>query len=260
MIDIGLNLASPRLYPRAEALLERAWQAGLSAVIVTGSDEDSNREAAALCQRLGKHFSLYFTAGHHPHHADHWRPAAREQIERLATDPHCVAVGEMGLDYFRNCSSPANQRRCFEQQLRTAVDLQKPVFLHEREGYGDFRAMLLEALPALSGAVWHCFTGSREQMEEMANHGLYFGITGWICDPQRGQQLREVAPHIPADRLMIETDAPYLTPKTLKPTPHCNEPAFLPEVLRVLAQCRNEDYGQLAAQTRANTERFFNLT
>ncbi len=256
MIDIGLNLASPRLYPRAEALLERAWQAGLSAVIVTGSDEDSNRKGAQLARQFPH---LYFTVGHHPHHGDSWNEASAELQRTLAVDERCVAIGEMGLDYFRNCSSPANQRRCFEQQLQAAVDLQKPVFLHEREGYGDFRAMLLEALPALSGAVWHCFTGSREQMEEMADHGLYFGITGWICDQQRGQQLREVAPHIPADRLMIETDAPYLTPKTLKPTPHCNEPAFLPEVLRVLAQCRNEDYGQLAAQTRANTERFFNL-
>ena len=259
MWDIGVNLASGRLLPRAEALLHRAEAAGVSGVIITGSDEDSNREAAALCQRLGKHFSLYFTAGHHPHHADHWRPAAREQIERLATNPHCVAVGEMGLDYFRNCSTPAHQRQCFADQLAIARRLGKPVFLHEREAYADFRAQLCEALPDLAGAVWHCFTGSRAQMEELAAEGVYFGITGWLCDPRRGAALREVVAHIPADRLMIETDAPYLTPKTLQPTPHCNEPAYLAEVLRVLAQCRNEEPAALAAQTTANTKRFFGL-
>lgn len=257
LIDIGLNLASPRLLPRAEALLQTAAQAGVKQVIVTGSDPESNQEALVLAQQFPK--TVFFTAGHHPHHANDWKASHRLLIQYLARESACVALGEMGLDYFRNLALPERQRHCFYEQLQLAVDAQKTVFLHEREAYADFKTMLLEALPDLKAAVWHCFTGTRAQMEEMAAAGLYFGITGWLCDPERGQDLRETVRHIPAERLLIETDAPYLTPKTLQPRPYCNEPRFLPEVLRVLALCREEDEEVLAAQIYANTLRCFAL-
>ncbi|MDO4643623.1 MAG: TatD family hydrolase [Cardiobacteriaceae bacterium] len=257
IIDIGCNLASPRLLPHLIRILDDAQHAGVIAQIITGSDAASNETALELAERYPE---LYATAGFHPHHANDWKPHSHPlQLQTLAQSPRCVAIGEMGLDYFRNLADPRNQRRCFIDQLTIAKTTQKPVFLHERNAYQDFSAILTEALPELTGAVWHCFTGNRAQMEAMADSGLYFGITGWICDPERGVALREVVRHIPADRLMIESDAPYLTPKTLNPVPRCNEPQYLLEVLRMVAQCRNEAPEETARQTRINSQRFFNL-
>ncbi|EHM54139.1 hydrolase, TatD family [Cardiobacterium valvarum F0432] len=166
----------------------------------------------------------------------------------------------MGLDYHRNLARRDNQRRCFTDQLAIAKTVQKPVFLHERAAYADFAAILGDALPELAGAVWHCFTGTRAQMEAMTERGLYIGITGWICDPERGAELRDTVRHIPADRLMLETDAPYLTPKTLTPLPRFNEPRYLPAVLHEVARCRDEGPAALAAQILANTRRFFGVS
>ena len=258
LIDIGCNLASSRLLPHVKRILAEAQEAGVIAQIITGSDAASNQTALELANR---HSELYATAGYHPHHADDWHaPAHRLLLQTLAREPRCVAVGEMGLDYHRNLARRDNQRRCFADQLAIAKTVQKPVFLHEREAFADFSAILGEALPELAGAVWHCFTGTRAQMETLAERGVYFGITGWICDPVRGAELRDTVRHIPADRLMLETDAPYLTPKTLNPLPRVNEPRYLPAVLHEVARCRDEDPAALAAQTLANTRRFFGVS
>lgn len=256
MIDIGVNLASKRLIKNVPQIIQRGKEKGVQTLIITGSDPESNQKALELCHIFP---DLYFTAGHHPHHANEWQPKNRLLIQSLAREKQCVAVGEMGLDYFRNLSTPTQQRQCFYDQLLLAKDAQKPVFLHERNAFTDFSALLKEALPELSGAIWHCFTGTRAQMEEMADLGVYFGITGWICDPVRGVELREVVRHIPQNRLMIETDAPYLTPKTLKPTPEINEPQYLIEVLKMVAQCRNENPEELKLIIRENTKSVFNL-
>lgn len=256
MIDIGVNLASKRLLSRVAELVASAEQVGVVAQIITGSDEASNQSALALAHQYPQ---LYATAGFHPHHANEFQPKHRLLIQTLARDERCVAVGEMGLDYVRNYATRANQIRCFEAQLHIAKDVQKPVFLHERGAYDDFAPLLKSALPELSGAVWHCFTGTRAQMEELADLGVYFGITGWLCDPVRGQDLRETVRHIPRDKLMIETDAPYLSPKTLTPVPSVNEPKYLPEVLRVLSECLNCDPQALESQLDHNTRAFFKL-
>ena len=258
LIDIGCNLASKRLLPHLDRILAEAQEAGVIAQIITGSDAASNQTALELANRYSE---LYATAGYHPHHADDWHaPAHRLLLQTLARETRCVAVGEMGLDYHRNLARRDNQRRCFTDQLAIAKTVQKPVFLHERAAYADFAAILGDALPELAGAVWHCFTGTRAQMEAMTERGLYIGITGWICDPERGAELRDTVRHIPADRLMLETDAPYLTPKTLNPLPRVNEPRYLPAVLHEVARCRDEDPAALAAQTLANTRRFFGVS
>ena len=255
LIDIGCNLASSRLLPHVKRILADARRAGVVQQIITGSDAASNETALALANT---HAELYATAGFHPHHANDWQaPSHRLLLQTLAREPRCVAVGEMGLDYFRNLALPANQRRCFADQLAVAKTVQKPVFLHEREAFADFSAILGEALPELAGAVWHCFTGTRAQMETLAEHGVYFGITGWICDPVRGAELRNTVRHIPDERLMLESDAPYLTPKTLNPLPRVNEPQYLPEVLRVVAECRDQSEADVARLTTENARRFF---
>lgn len=257
IIDIGCNLTSSRFSGQLERIIRDARSAGVIAQILTGTSIQSNEQALALANTYP---DLYATAGFHPHHANDWYPHShRLMLQSLGRETRCVAVGETGLDYFRNLALPANQRKCFADQLDIAKTLQKPVFLHERHAYSDFAAMLTEALPELSAAVWHCFTGTRAQMEEMADCDLYFGITGWICDPKRGATLRETVRYIPDERLMLETDAPYLTPKTLNPVPTVNEPQYLPEVLRVVAQSRQQSQAEIARITTDNAVRFFNL-
>lgn len=257
LIDIGCNLTSPRLISHLDRILKDADVAGVTTQILTGTDTQSNEASLNLaCQ----YPNLYATVGFHPHHANDWNPHTHPTAH-LASAKHkrIVAIGEMGLDYFRNLAKPANQQKCFADQLDIAIQAQKPVFLHERNAFNDFKAILTPRLAYLEGAVWHCFTGNQAQLEWAIENGLYIGITGWIADPERGKTLREIVRHIPNDRIMIETDAPYLTPKTLTPTPRTNEPQYLPEVLRILAEAREQNIDELAKLTTQNAKQFFHL-
>jgi TatD DNase family protein len=259
LIDIGANLAHDSFDDDREAVLERAAEAGVTRMIVTGSSDESNRRAAELVSdRPG---TLFSTAGVHPHHAADYTDASDALIRELVGRENVVAVGECGLDYFRNFSPREDQLRAFRAQLDIAIDTGMPVFLHQRDAHDDFVEVLEDALPRLSRAVAHCFTGEHESLREYLAMGLYIGITGWICDERRGRHLYEIAGVIPDDRLMIETDAPYLLPRTLRPKPKTrrNEPAWLPEVLRVVAEARGQSVEHVARITTENAERFFGL-
>lgn len=170
-----------------------------------------------------------------------------------------AAVGECGLDYFRNFSPRASQIAAFRAQLELAAQVGKPVFLHERDAHEDFLSILREYRPRLVGAVAHCFTGDLPQARAYQDLGLHIGITGWICDERRGLHLRDVVRAIPADRLLIETDAPYLLPRDLSPKPRSrrNEPMYLPQVLRAVAAARGESPQELASQTTRNALALF---
>ena len=260
LIDIGANLAHDSFDRDREAVIERARSAGIAAMIVTGSSLDDSESALSLARRWPRH--LRATAGVHPHQASGFQAADRPRLAALLADPLVVAAGETGLDYYRNFSPPAEQRRAFALQLELAAGHGKPLFLHQRDAHADFLAMLREH-PALGArAVIHCFTGGTAELEDCLAAGLSIGVTGWICDERRGAALRTAAPGIPADRLMIETDAPYLLPRTLEPKPRDrrNEPMHLPAVLAALAACRDESVETLARHTRQNAERFFGLT
>ena len=257
LIDIGCNLASDRLYHQRERLLAEAQHAGVIAQVITGSSLSSSEKSLHLAHQ---HDELFATAGSHPHHADDWHPGNhRVAFLALAREARTVAVGETGLDYWRGFAKASNQCKSFNDQLAIAKIVQKPLFLHERDAFADFKSILEDALPELAGGVWHCFTADGNALDWALAAGLHIGITGWICDPERGQRLRDLVRHIPADRLLLETDAPYLTPKTLHPTPRCNEPKYLPEVLRIVAQCRGEEESTLAHITSANAIRLFSL-
>ena len=260
LVDIGANLAHDSFDPDRAAVLERAHAAGVAAMIVTGSSLDDTEKAIALALRHPQ--VLRATAGVHPHHAAGLRDDDSGRLAALLADPMVVAAGECGLDYFRNFSPPAEQRRAFELQLRLADAAGKPLFLHQRDAHADFIAMLREHPLVAARGVLHCFTGGAAELEDCLALGLSVGITGWICDERRGQALREAAPRVPLERLMIETDAPYLLPRTLRPKPahRRNEPAFLTEVLIEASRCRGETPEALAAATSANACRFFGLT
>jgi TatD DNase family protein len=258
LVDIGANLAHDSFEADRDAVLERARGAGVVAMIVTGATLADSEKAIALCRRHPD--LLRATAGVHPHHAAGFADAA--QLAELVADPLVVAAGECGLDYYRNFSPPVEQRRAFELQLGLAERQDKPAFLHQREARADFLAMLRAHPRIAARAVLHCFTEGPDMLDECLALGLSVGVTGWICDERRGHALRAAAPRIPDDRLMLETDAPYLLPRTLtpKPTHRRNEPAFLPAVLEETARCRDEAPADLARIATANACRFFGLT
>ena len=168
-------------------------------------------------------------------------------------------MGECGLDYFRDLSPRHLQRRAFERQLQIGVDSRKPLFLHQRDAHTDFMAVMGNFAGRLGPAVVHCFTGTFSEMRECLDAGFYIGITGWLCDERRGQHLREMVRHIPADRLMIETDAPYLLPRSVKPAPshRRNEPMYLRHIVEELARDRGEAVEVTAAATTRTAREFF---
>jgi TatD DNase family protein len=259
LIDIGLNLTHESFAHDLPEVLRRAHLAGVSRMIITGTSVAATRDAIGLA-RADPH-RLYATAGLHPHHASDFTPAVRDELRALAADPAVVAIGECGLDYYRNYSPREAQIAAFRGLLELAAETGKPVFLHQRDAHADFMAILREFRGSISDGVAHCFTGSRSELDDCLAIGLAIGITGWICDERRGLHLLSMMGAIPAERLMIETDAPYLLPRTLRPKPSSrrNEPAFLPEVARAVAQARGEEIGQLAASSTAAAMRFFRL-
>jgi TatD DNase family protein len=225
--------------------------------VITGSSLASTHAAIALVQQYSS--SMRCTAGVHPHHASELDTTQLQAFDALARQPEVVAVGECGLDYFRNFSPRDAQLDAFAKQLELAAAVGKPVFLHQRDAHEDFMNVLRRYRERLAGGVAHCFTAGMDEARAYLDLGLYIGITGWICDERRGHHLREVVKHIPADRLLIETDAPYLLPRDLQPKPQSrrNEPMYLPHVLVAIAEARGESVERLAEITTDNALRLF---
>jgi TatD DNase family protein len=258
LIDIGVNLAHDSFDADRDAILQRAADAGVAQMVVTGSSEESTRKAIGL-SAANRH-RLFATAGVHPHHAVDLTGETLPALKDLARDEHVVAVGECGLDYFRDLSPRDMQRRAFGWQLEIAADTGKPVFLHQRDAHEDFLAILREH--RVSRGVAHCFTGTEKERDAYLELGLHIGITGWINDERRGLHLRDVVKGIPADRLMIESDAPYLLPRDIKPAPKTrrNEPGYLPYVVRAIAAARGEAVETVAAASTLTARKFFELS
>jgi TatD DNase family protein len=259
LIDIGSNLTHDSFAQDRDAVMTRALQAGVRRQIITGADLAASREAAALAAAHPSR--LWSTAGVHPHHAQSFSPSDRNELIELLGLNRVVAVGECGLDYFRNLSPPSCQREAFVAQLEIAVQVHKPVFLHQRDAHSDFAAILQQFEGRLTGGVAHCFTGGELELEAYLGLGLYIGITGWACDERRGLELRAVLPRIPADRLLIETDAPYLLPRDMNPLPKSrrNEPAYLSHIAATVARLRGESIATVAACTTRNAVALFGL-
>jgi len=259
LIDIGANLTHESFERDLDAVLERARAAGVVQMVVTGASREHSPMALELARRHPGF--LYATAGVHPHHAVEYTDECDAQMRALHVHPEVVAVGECGLDYNRDFSPRPAQRRAFERQLQLAADNGKPLFLHQRDAHDDFLAMMKNFDGKLGPAVVHCFTGERRELFDYLDRDWHIGITGWLCDERRGAHLRELVKHIPANRLMIETDAPYLLPRTLRPLPkdRRNEPAFLAHIVEELARDRGEETAITAANSRAATAAFFRL-
>ena len=264
LIDIGANLTHDSFDRDRDAVLQRARDAGVSRMIVTGASREHSPQALALAQAHPG--VLFATAGVHPHHAVEYTQECDAEMRALHAHAEVVAVGETGLDYFRDYSPRPAQRRAFERQLQIGADLAaggtvKPLFLHQRDAHADFMAIMKQFDGRHGPVVVHCFTGTREELFDYLDRDWHVGITGWLCDERRGAHLRELVKSIPANRLMVETDAPYLLPRTLRPTPkdRRNEPAFLPHIVEELARDRGEDVAAAAAAATATASDFFRL-
>ncbi len=259
LVDIGANLTHSSFSHDLERVIEQAKYAGVAAMMVTGASAEGSNAALALAKRYPGY--LYATAGLHPHHAHDFNSDVEAQFAELLRHPQVLAAGECGLDYNRDFSPRADQCFAFERQLALAVAANKPVFLHQRDAHADFMAILQGFRPKLKAAVVHCFTGIESELDDYLALDCHIGITGWICDERRGTHLAEFVKKIPADRLMLETDAPYLVPRTLKPQPknRRNEPQFLPHILQAVAHARGETAEALACSSTQTACHFFNF-
>lgn len=259
LIDIGLNLMHKSYNKDRREIILNGDKVGVKKAIITGTSIKSSIEALDYASNYPG--VLYSTAGVHPHDAKTCDDNTINILKDLAQNESVVAIGECGLDYNRNFSPQNIQREWFKKQLELADTLQMPVFLHDRESYSDFSKILRQFPDVAEKSVVHCFTGDKYEVEDYLSLGCYIGVTGWICDERRGDQLKEAVKYIPPERLMIETDGPFLIPRDLKPKPkqHRNEPKYLPHILNRIAYEMNIDCEVLATQVTKNTKEFFNI-
>lgn len=259
LVDIGVNLTHKRFRADLDDVIARARAAGVTAMVVTGTSLAGSWAAWELARTRPDVLSS--TAGVHPHNARECGDRTLAELRDLAGRPEVRAIGECGLDYDRNFSPPDVQRRWFAAQVDLAAELSMPLFLHERAAHADFLAILRERRAALPAAVIHCFTGDAAELERYLEIDLHIGITGWICDDRRGSHLRDLIGRIPPERLMIETDAPFLLPRDLtRPPPgRRNEPALLPHVLDRVALSAGRPREVMARTTSETARRFFRL-
>lgn len=260
LVDIGLNLGNPRYDSDRDGVVARGIAAGVGHFILTGTSLSESAEA----QKLSQQYSPYCmaTIGVHPHSASSLDAATLDALRQLLHEPGVVAVGETGLDFNRNFSTPDEQERAFIAHIELARETGLPLFLHERDASARMSILLKSHRDDWSGGVLHCFTGSREALHDYLDMGLMIGITGWICDERRGLELRELVPEIPVDRLLLETDGPYLLPRDLAVPPKNkrNEPIYLPHIAATVAQLRGVSMATLSEQTTANAKRLFRFS
>lgn len=259
-IDIGVNLTGSSFKNDLPDVIERAQLAGVEKMVVTGTDIEHSAQALDLSvQYQGL---CYSTAGVHPHHASDYSCAVDSELRDMLQQPGVVAVGECGLDFNRNFSTRSEQIRAFEAQLEIAIDTGMPVFLHQRDAHDDFVAMIKSCRDELGQLVAHCFTGNTAEVNDYVTLDMYIGVTGWICDERRGQSLQQAVKYIPLDRIMLETDAPYLLPRDLAVKPHKknrNEPCYLPHIANSVAGFMQIEQQQLTASAYNNSQTFFNI-
>ena len=257
MIDIGANLTNSVFTDDLGEVLNRAKREGVQHIVVTGTNIQESQYAIALAAKHGAYLSA--TVGIHPHDADHVKPGWLDTLEGLTSSPHVVAVGEMGLDFYRNHSERDAQRQVFEAQLDLAARIALPVFVHDRDTEGEVLAVLRRYAP--TKCVVHCFTGNSDELDGFMAEDFYIGVTGWICDERRGEGLRRLVDRIPIDRLLVETDAPYLLSRTMSKIlgTRRNEPAYLKFIIAELARFRRCPESVIRDASVENACRFFDI-
>lgn len=260
LIDIGCNLTHDAFDDDRDEVLARARDAGVVQMVVTGASAEGSLMALDLArQHLGV---LFATAGVHPHRASDFNDDTESLIRELSERDEVVAIGETGLDYFRDFSPRPDQCGAFERHLEVARETKLPLFLHMRDAHEDFVAILKSARDQLAEVCVHCFTGEQPQLHDYLDLDCHIGITGWICDERRGTHIKGFLRDVPANRLMVETDSPYLKPRDLRPRvkTHRNEPRWLPWIVNAVAESVGKSAEQVAGETTATARAFFGIT
>lgn len=257
-IDIGVNFTNSQFQHDLAEVIQRAHDANVSELIITGTSIPESIEALKLANQYPH---CYATAGIHPHDSGQAPDDFETLIKDLAANEQVVAIGECGLDFNRDYSPRADQERVFASHLHIAKEVDKPLFMHQRDANQRFVDIFTECLPNGHDGVLHCFTDNLAALRQTLDLGLYIGITGWICDERRGLELREILQYIPVDRLLLETDSPFLLPRDLKPKPkkRRNEPMHLPHIANTVAEILSTDVNALARQVLHNTQTLFGI-
>lgn len=260
LVDIGVNLSDKSFDKDRDEVVSRAVEQGVTTMILTGTSIAESQQVLDLARKYAGH--CFCTAGIHPHGAKEANAQAFNELKSLFSEPEVVAVGETGLDFNRDFSPRPVQEKVFENQLELAIECGLPLFCHERDASGRFAEIIKSYRDQISKLVVHCFTADKTALYRYLDLDCHIGITGWICDERRGTHLHPLMKDIPANRLMVETDSPWLLPRTLttKPKNRRNEPAFLPEVIQMIASHTGQNPEQVGQQTRDTSLAFFNLT
>ena len=257
LFDIACNFSSERFDNDLEEVIQKAKNNNVTKfLVVSASLKDT--EKVYRIYRDNKD-SCFFTIGVHPHHANEFDSLSSEEMIKLIKEYKPHSVGETGLDFFRNISSYEKQIFAFEQQIKIAIKTNLPLFLHQRDAHDDFMKIISKYKNDIPKAVVHCFTGTQKELDDYLEMGFHIGLTGWICDERRNVDLRKSLINIPIEKLMIETDCPYLIPRNLKDKPknNRNEPSYLPHIANEIASLINIDISELTNTTYKNSMNFF---
>src|SRR5947209_1222286 len=250
MIDTHCHLTDPRLESQLPDVLRRAREAGVARMITIGTDLEDGRRCLELCRRVP---NLRCAIGVHPNHSHEVDPSELPRLRELQADPAVLALGEMGLDYHHQFAPRQRQHQVFEFQLQLATELGRPVVIHCREATDDCLA-LMRSFPAVR-AVFHCFTGSTQEARKILDDGYLLGFTGAITF-KKSDEIRAAAQLAPLDRILVETDAPYLSPEPVRKQ-KTNEPAFVMHVAEVVARVKAITIDELDRMTTRNAGAFF---
>ena len=255
--DIGVNLTHESFNSDYRVVINDAILKNIKKICLTGTSIEDSKKCIEIANEFKK--NLICTVGIHPHNASYFDKSSNNKILELIKSPLVKAIGEAGLDFNRNFSSKEDQVNCFINQIKIANDSNLPLFLHQRDAHDTFMECILKE--KIKGkAIVHCFTGSINELYDYLDNNLFIGITGWVCDPKRGKNLESIIPEIPITKLLIETDSPYLLPKSLKVKNRRNEPGFLPVIFDKIAHLRKEPREELKHQIYENSVNFFNLS
>ena len=253
LIDSHCHLEDERFAGEVDAVLERMAQAGVSRCILAGSDLETSERIVQLVQA---HSNVYGVVGVHPHEARFWNAETPGRLQAMLAQPRIVGVGEIGLDYHYDHSPREAQREAFEAQLDFAYAQRKPAVFHIREAHGEVTEIFRARRGRLPAGVLHCFTGSVESAREYLRMGFYISLSGSVTF-QNAHNLHEVARYVPLDRLLVETDSPYLAPVPMRG--QRNEPAYVRFVAQKIAQLREIPTDEVIVNATANTERLYGL-
>ncbi|GBC63102.1 hydrolase TatD [Desulfonema ishimotonii] len=256
LFDSHCHINSSEYDEDFENVLKNMNAAGVAGAMIVGTNR---MDSASVVERAAAYPGLFAAVGVHPHDARECSEETLEYLKELTRHPRVRAWGEVGLDFNRMYSPQADQEKWFSRQLDVADELGLPLIFHERDSEGRFLEMLRSRYSGGRDGVVHCFSGNRAELDAYLEMGLHIGITGVLTLLKRGGQLRTLVPHIPAERLLVETDAPYLTPAPHKNKTRRNEPAFVRATLLKLAGVRGEDPEALAEIIWANTCRLYGI-